>query len=496
MSDATSAPAAVIVLAAGAGTRMKSKTPKIMHPIGGTSMVGHALAAANGLDPQHLVAVVRHQRDKVAAHLDELAEQHQWRLLVADQDEVPGTGRAVQAGLEALQQAEQAVGGTVVVTYGDVPLLTSELLRELVATHQQDGNAVTVLTALLEDPTGYGRILREADGSVAGIVEHKDATEEQRLINEVNSGIYAFDGATLVSALSQVTTDNAQGEMYLTDVLGLARAAGGRVAAVATQDRWQVEGANDRVQLQALGAEMNRRTLERHMRAGTTIVDPATTWIDSTVTLEQDTTVLPNTHLQGTTHISEDAVIGPDTTLVDTHVGAGAKVTRTQAAGARIGEGAAVGPFTYIRPGTVLGEQGKIGAFYETKNVTIGRGSKLSHLGYAGDAEIGEFTNIGCGNITANYDGVNKHRTVIGDHVRTSSNTVFIAPVTVGDGAYTGAGAVVRKDVPAGSLALTVAPQRNAEGWTEQKRPGSPAAEAAARSRQAAENGQPDDGRS
>ena len=240
---------------------MKSKTPKIMHPIGGTSMVGHALAAANGLDPQHLVAVVRHQRDKVAAHLDELAEQHQWRLLVADQDEVPGTGRAVQAGLEALQQAEQSVGGTVVVTYGDVPLLTSELLRELVATHQQDGNAVTVLTALLEDPTGYGRILREADGSVAGIVEHKDATEEQRLINEVNSGIYAFDGATLVSALSQVTTDNAQGEMYLTDVLGLARAAGGRVAAVATSDRWQVEGANDRVQLQTLGAEMNRRTL-------------------------------------------------------------------------------------------------------------------------------------------------------------------------------------------------------------------------------------------
>ena len=274
MSDATSAPAAVIVLAAGAGTRMKSKTPKIMHPIGGTSMVGHALAAANGLDPQHLVAVVRHQRDKVAAHLDELAEQHQWRLLVADQDEVPGTGRAVQAGLEALQQAEQSVEGTVVVTYGDVPLLTSELLRELVATHQQDGNAVTVLTALLEDPTGYGRILRESDGSVAGIVEHKDATEEQRLINEVNSGIYAFDGATLVSALSQVTTDNAQGEMYLTDVLGLARAAGGRVAAVATSDRWQVEGANDRVQLQTLGAEMNRRTLERHMRAGTTIVDP------------------------------------------------------------------------------------------------------------------------------------------------------------------------------------------------------------------------------
>ena len=263
---------------------MKSKTPKIMHPIGGTSMVGHALAAAHGLEPQQLVAVVRHQRDKVAAHLDDLAAKNSWELMVADQDEVPGTGRAVQAGLEALQQAGRSVEGTVVVTYGDVPLLTAELLTELVSTHQQDGNAVTVLTALLEDPTGYGRILREPDGSVTGIVEHKDATEEQRAVNEVNSGIYAFDGATLVSALSRVTTDNAQGEMYLTDVLGLARAAGGRVAAVATSDHWQVEGANDRVQLQALGAEMNRRTLERHMRAGTTIVDPATTWIDSTVT--------------------------------------------------------------------------------------------------------------------------------------------------------------------------------------------------------------------
>jgi bifunctional UDP-N-acetylglucosamine pyrophosphorylase / glucosamine-1-phosphate N-acetyltransferase len=477
-------PAAVIVLAAGAGTRMKSKTPKIMHRIGGRSMIGHALAAAAGLDPHELVAVVRHQRDLVAEHITSLSGDLGTTPLIADQDEVPGTGRAVQCGLEALQHAGSAQpSGTVVVTYGDVPLLTTELLAELVAAHEQHGNAVTVLTALLADPTGYGRILRDTDGSVAGIVEHKDATEEQRLITEVNSGIYAFDGAVLTDALARVTTDNAQGEMYLTDVLSIARAAGGRVAAVTTQDRWQVEGANDRVQLSQLGAEMNRRTLERHQRAGTTIQDPATTWIDSTVTLEPDTTVLPNTHLQGATHISEDAVVGPDTTLVDTTVGVGATVTRTQAAGAVIGPRATVGPFTYIRPGTVLGEQGKIGAFYETKNAVIGRGSKLSHLGYAGDAEIGEYTNIGCGNITANYDGMDKHRTVIGSHVRTSSNTVFIAPVSVGDGAYTGAGAVVRKDVPAGALALTVAPQRNTEGWTEDRRPGSPAAEAAARAR-------------
>jgi bifunctional UDP-N-acetylglucosamine pyrophosphorylase/glucosamine-1-phosphate N-acetyltransferase len=495
-SVASAAPSAVIVLAAGAGTRMKSKTPKILHHIGGRSMIGHALAAAAGLGPQQLVAVVRHQRDLVAGHITALADElpglDAATLTIADQDEVPGTGRAVQCGLESLQAAGHPVQGTVVVTYGDVPLLTTALLDELVTTHQAEGNAVTVLTALLADPTGYGRILREADGSVAGIVEHKDATDAQRQVNEVNSGIYAFDGALLVDALSRVTTDNAQGEMYLTDVLSLAREAGGRVAAVTTEDQWQVEGANDRVQLSALGAEMNRRTVQAHMRAGTSVQDPETTWIDSTVTLEPDTTVLPNTHLQGTTHIAEDAVVGPDTTLVDTAVGAGATVTRTQATGAVIGAGAAVGPFTYIRPGTVLGEQGKIGAFYETKNAVIGRGSKLSHLGYAGDAEIGEYTNIGCGNITANYDGVNKHRTVIGDHVRTSSNTVFIAPVTVGDGAYTGAGAVVRKDVPAGALALTVAPQRNAEGWTEERRPGSPAAEAAARARSAQDA--PDDG--
>ena len=245
----------------------------------------------------------------------------------------------------------------------------------------------------------------------------------------------------LRDALVHVTTDNAQGEKYLTDVLALARAAGGRVAAVVTEDRWQVEGANDRVQLSALGAEHNRRTVEAWMRAGVTVVDPATTWIDATVTLDEDVRLLPNTQLHGATTVARDAVVGPDTTLTDVTVGAGAKVIRTHGSGSTIGARASVGPFTYLRPGTVLGETGKIGAFYETKNVTIGRGSKLSHLGYAGDAEIGEDTNIGCGNITANYDGEKKHRTVIGSGVRTGSNTVFVAPVRVGDGAYSGAGA-------------------------------------------------------
>jgi bifunctional UDP-N-acetylglucosamine pyrophosphorylase / glucosamine-1-phosphate N-acetyltransferase len=485
VSPETTGPAAVIVLAAGAGTRMKSRTPKILHEIGGLSLVGHALKAARTIDPQKLAIVVRHERALVAAHVARLDPT----ALIVDQDDVPGTGRAVEAALDALD-AGGPLSGTVVVTYGDVPLLTAQLLAELVLIHEDEGNAVTVLTAILDDAAGYGRILRAADGTVTGIREHKDASDEEREIREINSGIYAFDAAVLRDALVHVTTDNSQGEKYLTDVLGLARSAGGRVAAVVTTDRWQVEGANDRVQLSALGAEHNRRTVEAWMRAGVTVVDPATTWIDSTVTLDRDVRILPNTQLHGTTTVARDAVVGPDTTLTDVSIGEGATVIRTHGSGAVIGAKAAVGPFTYLRPGTVLGETGKIGAFYETKNVTIGRGSKLSHLGYAGDAEIGEDTNIGCGNITANYDGEKKHRTVIGSGVRTGSNTVFVAPVRVGDGAYSGAGAVIRQDVPAGALALSVAKQRNTEGWVISHRPGTLSAslaEAAGASAQVAE---------
>ncbi|XNZ00553.1 bifunctional UDP-N-acetylglucosamine diphosphorylase/glucosamine-1-phosphate N-acetyltransferase GlmU [Micrococcus luteus] len=473
-------PSAVIVLAAGQGTRMKSATPKVMHRIGGRSLVGHALHAAASLDPEYLVAVVRHERDRVAAHIQEQLPG----IVIADQDEVPGTGRAVELGLDAVPADTE---GTVVVTYGDVPLLTPQTLADLVSTHEADGNAVTVLTATLEDPTGYGRIVRDAEGLVERIMEHKDALAHAEAtgdssfveIAEVNSGIYAFDAALLRRTLPSLSTDNVQGEKYLTDVLGLARAEGGRVASVGTDDVWEVEGANDRRQLSDLGRQLNNRVLRHWMKEGVTVIDPSSTWVDVTVQLSNDVTLKPGTQLHGTTTVAADAVIGPDTTLTDTEVGAGATVKRTDATGAVIGAHAAVGPFTYLRPGTVLGEDGKIGAFYETKNVTVGRGSKLSHLGYAGDAEIGEHTNIGCGNITANYDGVNKHRTTIGSHVRTGSNTVFTAPVTVGDGAYTGAGAVVREDVPAGALALNRVEQRTIDGWVVAKRPSTGSAEAA-----------------
>lgn len=455
---------------------MKSAKPKIMHEIAGRSMVSHALHAASALEPRNLVAVVRHQRDLVAEHI--LTQFP--NITIADQDDVPGTGRAVQQGLEAI---DPSLEGTVVVTYGDVPLLTSEVLLELVATHESNGNSVTVLTTELDDPSGYGRILRDANGDVSGIREQKDASPEELAVKEINSGIYAFDAQMLRSALTEVTTDNAQGEMYLTDVLAIARSHGGRVASSRIADRWQIEGANDRVQVSNLARIYNQRKNEFWMRQGVTIVDPATTWIDAEVMIGQDATLKPGTQLHGETIIGSNAVVGPDTTLTNVVVGQGATVKRSDATDSRIADGASVGPFAYLRPGTDLGADGKIGAFYETKNVTIGRGSKLSHLGYAGDAEIGEFTNIGCGNITANYDGEKKHRTKIGSHVRTSSNTVFVAPVEIGDGAYTGAGAVVRKDVPAGALALTVAPQRNSEGWVEDRRPGSPAADAAAQAR-------------
>ena len=426
-------PAAVIVLAAGAGTRMKSRKPKVLHEIGGRSLLVHALTAAEGTSPTELVVVLRHERDRVAEHLAEHASE----VIVADQDEVPGTGRAVQCGLEQVSSSE----GTVLVTYGDVPLLDPATLRELVSAHEDAGAAATVLSARVPDPTGYGRILRSEDGSeVLGIVEDRDASEAQRGIDEINSGIYAFDLAVLRDALGRIGTDNAQGEMYLTDVLSIARADGRSVRAVVTADVMMVEGVNDTVQLAQLGAEMNRRTLERHMRAGVTIVDPATTWIDSDVSIGQDAVILPGVQLHGATDIGEEAVIGPDTTLRDTEIGAGAEVLRSHALLAVVGPGATVGPFSYLRAGTELGAKGKIGGFVETKNAKIGEGAKVPHLSYVGDAEIGEGTNIGAGTIFANYDGVNKHRTTVGRQVRVGSHNVLVAPVIIADGAATGAG--------------------------------------------------------
>jgi bifunctional UDP-N-acetylglucosamine pyrophosphorylase/glucosamine-1-phosphate N-acetyltransferase len=455
-------PAAVIVLAAGEGTRMRSRRPKVLHTIGGRSLVEHAVAAARGTHPDHLVVVVRHGRDLVADHVS----RYDPDVLVADQDEVPGTGRAVECALDRLPAD---LDGPVLVTYGDVPLLTSETLLELLDTHLVTSSAVTLVTSTLGDPTGYGRVLRGPDGGVTAIVEQKDATPEQLAVAEVNSGLYAFDLATLRDALRAVGTHNAQGEKYLTDVVGIAHDRGLRVRAHLVEDVWQTEGVNDRVQLARLGAELNRRTLERIMRDGATVVDPATTWVDATVTVGTDTVLKPHTQIHGASTIGADCVIGPDTTLEDVEVGDGATVVRTQALLAVIGPEANVGPFAYLRPGTELGARGKIGGFVETKNAQIAAGAKVPHLTYAGDVTIGEKANIGAGTIFANYDGVHKHHSSVGAGTFVGSNSVIVAPVDIAGNAYVAAGSAITEDVKDGDLAVARGRQHNVEGWVERR---------------------------
>ncbi|MEJ1815345.1 bifunctional UDP-N-acetylglucosamine diphosphorylase/glucosamine-1-phosphate N-acetyltransferase GlmU [Clavibacter michiganensis] len=463
---------AVVILAAGQGTRMRSRLPKVLHPLAGLPLVGHVLATAEELGARHIVTVVRHDRDQVVEVVRALSPQ----ALVVDQDEIPGTGRAVEVGITALPDG---FTGQVVVLSGDVPLLDAATLRSLVSAHRQARNDLTLLTARLDDPTGNGRIIRGQDGAFEAIVEQKDATGEQLRIDEVNAGVYVFDAEALRQTLGAIGTDNAQREKYLTDAADVIRRAGGAIEGLPVRDSWLVAGINDRVQLTAAATELNARIIRRWQLAGVTIQDPRTTWIDVKATLAADVTVLPGTQILGASTVAAGATVGPDTTLRDTEVGEDATVRRTDAELAVIGARATVGPFSFLRPGTRLGDDGKIGAYVETKNVEIGVGSKVPHLSYVGDATIGEHTNIGAGAVFANYDGHTKHRTEVGDHVHLGSRNVLVAPVRIGTGSYTGAGAVIRKDVPPGALGISVAPQRNMVGWTESKRPGTPEARAA-----------------
>jgi bifunctional UDP-N-acetylglucosamine pyrophosphorylase/glucosamine-1-phosphate N-acetyltransferase len=466
----------VIVLAAGGGTRMKSKTMKVLHPVAGRSMVGHVLAAVQQVQPRRIVAVVGHQRDQVGPHIEALVPD----VLLAVQEEQQGTGHAVRVAMDAVAATGEVPGGTVLVAYADTPLLEAASLLAFAAEHEAAQRAVSILSGVVGDPHGYGRVVRNGDGEVEGIVEEKDATTEQREIHEINSGILAFDASFLVEALPKLSNDNAKGEYYLTDMVHLARAAGLHVGAHELADVVQTEGVNDRVQLARMGRAMNQRIVTRWMEAGVTVMDPETTWIDADVVLNPDVTLLPGVQLLGATVVDEDAVLGPDCTLKDCELGAGARVTRTHGELAVIGAGASVGPFAYLRPGTLLGADGKIGTFVETKNARIGAGAKVPHLSYVGDAEIGAGTNIGAGTIFANYDGVEKHRTVVGEQARTGANNTFVAPVEIGDGASTAGGTVVRQDVPPGALAVSSGPQRNIERWALSKRAGTPQADAAA----------------
>jgi bifunctional UDP-N-acetylglucosamine pyrophosphorylase/glucosamine-1-phosphate N-acetyltransferase len=478
--------AAVVVLAAGQGTRMRSTTPKVLHTLGGRSLLGHVLAATEPLDAGATVVVVGAGRALVEEHLAQVLPG----ALPVVQEEQRGSGHAAAVALEALPDLQ----GPVLLVNGDAPLLRAGTVTGLVRTHVAEGNALTVLTAEVDDPTGLGRIVRDPDGGVRAIVEERDATDEQRVIREINAGVYIGDAAAIRRALGRIDSDNEQGEQYFTDVLGLLVDEGAPVGGHVAEDPDDVLGCNDGVELAARRRTLNDRVLGDLMRAGVTVVDPLTTWVDVTCSVGPDAVLEPGTHLRGTTSVASGAVVGPDSTLIDSEVAEDASVVRSHVLGAVIGPAATVGPFSYLRPGTRLGRGAKVGAFVETKNVEVGEDSKVPHLSYVGDATIGRGANIGAATVFVNYDGVAKHHTTIGDHVRIGSDTMLVAPVTVGDGAYTAAGTVVTADVPPGAMAVARPPQRNVAGWVRRRRPGSAAAQAAeaAESRQEA----PGDGRS
>ena len=434
-------------------------------------MLGHVLAATAPLAARHTLVVVGAGRESVEEHLAQVAPDARPVL----QEEQRGSGHAAAVALAAVPDLE----GPVLLVNGDAPLLTAGTLAALVDGHRTAGSVFTVLTSEVEDPTGLGRIIRGPGGEVRAIVEERDATDEQRAVREVNAGVYVANAATLRRVLDGLATDNAQGEQYLTDALAPLAEGGAPVAAVRAEDPDDVLGCNDRRELAARRRVLNDRVLDELMRSGVTVVDPATTWVDVTVTVAPDALLEPGVHLRGTTSVAPGAVVGPDTTLVDTTVEEGASVVRSHVLGAVVGPRADVGPFSYLRPGSRLSAGAKVGAFVETKNVQLGEGSKVPHLSYVGDATIGRGSNIGAATVFVNYDGVEKHHTEVGDHVRIGSDTMLVAPVTVGDGAYTAAGSVITTDVPPGAMGVARARQRNVAGWVKRRRPGTAAAKAA-----------------
>jgi bifunctional UDP-N-acetylglucosamine pyrophosphorylase/glucosamine-1-phosphate N-acetyltransferase len=449
----------VLVMAAGEGTRMRSSTPKMLHPVCGRPMVAWPILAAREAGAGRVAAIVSPGRD-LSAGLPEGVE-------TVEQPQSDGTGGAIRAALPLIEESE-----SVLVLSGDVPLISVETIAGLLQAHESSGAAATMLTIELDEPGSYGRVVRGGSGEVECVVEAKaagDADAEQLTIREINAGTYVFDAAPLAAALQGLSNDNAQGEYYLPDAFPALREAGHTVAAHLADDFAVTMGVNNRVDLAAVETEARRRLLEAHMLAGVTVVDPASTWIDAGVEIGADARIEPGTTLRGRTAVAEDAVVGPLSTLIDSTVGAGSQVIHSYLVECDVRAGCSVGPFAYLRPGAVLEDSAKAGTFVEIKNSQVGAGAKVPHLSYVGDADVGPGANLGAGTITANYDGFRKNRTVIGRDVRTGVDTMLIAPVEVGDSAYTGAGAVIKEDVPEGALAVSENAQRNIDGYAARK---------------------------
>ncbi len=458
-----------VVLAAGQGTRMRSALPKVAHGLAGRPMVQWVLDALGQAGVEHTVVVVGHGAEVVRETLPP-------EVVVTVQEEQLGTGHAAQVGLAALDPGCD----TVVVACGDTPLLPSALVARLVAEHVSEPRAATMLSAVVPDAGSYGRVVRGADGRVARVVEARDASPEELAIGEYNAGLYAFDRTALAEVLERLDSSNAQGEIYLTDALERLE---GPVAALVADDPEAAAGVNDRVDLAACEAALQQRLREDLMRGGVTMPDPSAVYVEAGVRVGRDTVLWPGTHLRGGTTVGEGCAIGPDAVITDSVIGDRCTILSAHLVGAELGEGAQAGPFAYLRPASRLEPGARVGTYVELKNTTLGAGAKVPHLSYVGDATVGEGTNIGAGNITANYDGFRKHSTRIGARVRTGSDCVFVAPVTVGDDAMTGAGSIITDDVPDGALGIARARQSVIEGFT---------AKAAARAARAAEEAKGD----
>lgn len=445
-----------IVLAAGQGTRMKSDLYKVLHPVCGKPMVAHVIDNIRTLGADRIVTIVGHGAEKVEQTLGEKSEY-------ALQEEQLGTAHAVQ-------QAETLIGalsGTTIVVCGDTPLIRPETMEALIAHHNKMGAKATILTAIADDPTGYGRIIRGEEGQVLRNVEQKDATEQEQQVTEINTGTYCFDNEALFATLKKVTNDNAQGEYYLPDVIGILQSEQELVSAYVTDDFSETLGVNDRVVLSEAERVLRSRLAEQHMRNGVTIISPENTYISADAEIGRDTVLQPGTMIEGKTIIGENCIIGPNSQIVDSVIADRTTIHSSVVLLSRIGEDTAVGPFAHIRPESNLGSSVRIGNFVEVKKSTLGEGSKVSHLSYIGDAEIGSRVNVGCGTITVNYDGKNKYQTTIEDEAFIGCNSNLIAPVTVGKGAYVAAGSTISKDVPSDSLAIARSRQENKEGYVK-----------------------------